>query len=77
MGRARFDGRESSGRLPGLISSTGKRADAPILNRFAITGASMIVESLAKYSELLVIERMRGRVRQLLEIELDRPPSRV
>jgi ABC-2 type transport system permease protein len=37
-------------------------------------GASVIVESLTKYSELLVIERMHGRehVRQLLEIELDR-----
>ena len=39
-----------------------------------VEGASMIVESLTKYSELLVVERMRGReqVRQLLEIELDR-----
>jgi ABC-2 type transport system permease protein len=39
-----------------------------------VEGASMIVESLAKYSELLVVERLRGRehVRQLLEIELDR-----
>ena len=39
-----------------------------------VEGASMIVESLAKYSELLIVERMRGReqVRQLLEIELDR-----
>ena len=38
-----------------------------------VEGASMIVESLAKYSELLIVERMRGReqVRQLLEIELD------
>ncbi len=38
-----------------------------------VEGASVIVESLAKYSELLVVERMRGReqVRQLLEIELD------
>lgn len=37
-------------------------------------GASVIVESLTKYSELLVIERMHGveHVRQLLEIELDR-----
>ena len=39
-----------------------------------VEGASVIVESLTKYSELLVVERMRGRehVRQLLEIELDR-----
>lgn len=39
-----------------------------------VEGASVIVESLTKYSELLVIERMRGRehVRRLLEIELDR-----
>jgi ABC-2 type transport system permease protein len=39
-----------------------------------VEGASMIVESLTKYSELLVIERLRGRehVRRLLEIELDR-----
>ena len=39
-----------------------------------VEGASVIVESLTKYAELLVIERMRGRehVRQLLEIELDR-----
>jgi hypothetical protein len=39
-----------------------------------VEGASMIIESLAKYSELLIIERLRGReqVRQLLEIELDR-----
>lgn len=39
-----------------------------------VEGASMIVESLTKYSELLVLEQMRGRdhVRQLLEIELDR-----
>lgn len=39
-----------------------------------VEGASVIVESLTKYSELLVLERMRGRehVRQLLEIELDR-----
>ena len=38
-----------------------------------VEGASMIVESLAKYSELLIVERMHGRehVRQLLEIELD------
>jgi len=37
-------------------------------------GAPVIVESLTKYSELLIVERMRGRehVRQLLEIELDR-----
>ena len=34
----------------------------------------MLIESLAKYSELLVLERLRGpaQVRQLLEIELDR-----
>jgi ABC-2 type transport system permease protein len=39
-----------------------------------VEGASVIVESLTKYSELLVVERMRGRehVRRLLEIELDR-----
>lgn len=39
-----------------------------------VEGASVIIESLTKYSELLVVERMRGRehVRQLLEIELDR-----
>ena len=39
-----------------------------------VEGASVIVESLTKYSELLIVERMRGReqVRQLLEIELDR-----
>lgn len=39
-----------------------------------VEGASVIVESLTKYSELLVVERLRGRehVRQLLEIELDR-----
>ncbi|MEO6194543.1 MAG: M1 family aminopeptidase [Thermoanaerobaculia bacterium] len=38
-----------------------------------VEGAPVIVESLAKYSELLIVERMRGRehVRQLLEIELD------
>lgn len=38
-----------------------------------VEGASVIVESLTKYSELLVVERMRGRehVRRLLEIELD------
>ncbi len=38
-----------------------------------VEGASVIVESLTKYSELLVVERLRGRdhVRQLLEIELD------
>ena len=37
-------------------------------------GATVIVESLTKYSELLIVERMRGRehVRQLLEIELER-----
>jgi ABC-type transport system involved in multi-copper enzyme maturation permease subunit len=39
-----------------------------------VEGASMLVESLAKYSELRVVERMRGReqVRRMLEIELDR-----
>jgi ABC-type transport system involved in multi-copper enzyme maturation permease subunit len=39
-----------------------------------VEGASMLIESLAKYSELLVLERLRGpgHVRQLLEIELDR-----
>ncbi len=39
-----------------------------------VEGASVIVESLTKYSELLIVERLRGRehVRQLLEIELDR-----
>lgn len=39
-----------------------------------VEGASVIVESLTKYSELLIVERMHGRehVRQLLEIELDR-----
>lgn len=39
-----------------------------------VPGASMITESLTKYAELLVIERMHGReaVRRLLEIELDR-----
>lgn len=39
-----------------------------------VEGASVIVESLTKYSELLVIERMRGRehARRMLEIELDR-----
>ena len=39
-----------------------------------VEGASVIVESLTKYSELLVVERLRGpeHVRQLLEIELDR-----
>ena len=39
-----------------------------------VEGASVIVESLTKYSELLIVERMRGRehTRQLLEIELDR-----
>lgn len=39
-----------------------------------VEGASMLIESLAKYSELLVLERLRGpgQVRQLLEIELDR-----
>lgn len=39
-----------------------------------VEGASVIVESLTKYSELLVVERLHGRehVRQLLEIELDR-----
>lgn len=39
-----------------------------------VEGASVIIESLTKYSELLVVERMRGpeHVRQLLEIELDR-----
>ncbi|HSN86274.1 MAG TPA: M1 family aminopeptidase, partial [Thermoanaerobaculia bacterium] len=38
-----------------------------------VEGATVIVESLTKYSELLVVERMRGRehVRRLLEIELD------
>lgn len=37
-------------------------------------GASVIVESLTKYSELLIVEHMRGRehVRKLLEIELER-----
>lgn len=37
-----------------------------------VEGATVIVESLTKYSELLIVERMRGRehVRQLLEIEL-------
>jgi ABC-2 type transport system permease protein len=37
-------------------------------------GASLITESLTKYAELLVIERMHGRdaVQQLLGIELDR-----
>lgn len=39
-----------------------------------VEGASVIIESLTKYSELLIVERLRGRehVRQLLEIELDR-----
>jgi hypothetical protein len=39
-----------------------------------VEGASVIVESLTKYSELLIVERMRGReqVRKMLEIELDR-----
>lgn len=39
-----------------------------------VEGASMIVESLTKYAELLIVERLRGRehVRRLLEIELDR-----
>ncbi|HEX6898425.1 MAG TPA: M1 family aminopeptidase [Thermoanaerobaculia bacterium] len=39
-----------------------------------VEGASVIVESLTKYSELLVIERMHGRehARRLLAIELDR-----
>lgn len=37
-------------------------------------GASLVVESLAKYSELLVLERMYGRQRvgDLLDLELDR-----
>ncbi|HEV8582660.1 MAG TPA: M1 family aminopeptidase [Thermoanaerobaculia bacterium] len=44
------------------------------VNAANVEGASIIVESLAKYSELRVVERMRGReqVRQLLAIELDR-----
>ena len=39
-----------------------------------VEGAPVIVESLTKYSELLIVERLRGRehVRKLLEIELDR-----
>jgi ABC-type transport system involved in multi-copper enzyme maturation permease subunit len=39
-----------------------------------VAGASTITESLTKYAELLVIDRMHGRdaVRQLLAIELDR-----
>ena len=39
-----------------------------------VEGASVIVESLTKYAELRIVERMRGRehARQLLEIELDR-----
>jgi ABC-2 type transport system permease protein len=39
-----------------------------------VEGASVLVESLTKYAELLVIERMHGphHVRRLLEIELDR-----
>jgi len=37
-------------------------------------GASMIVESLTKYTEVMVLERMRGResVRRLLDLELER-----
>jgi aminopeptidase N len=40
----------------------------------SVEGASMIVESVTKYGELMVLERMQGRerVRQLLEIELER-----
>ncbi|HET9226545.1 MAG TPA: M1 family aminopeptidase, partial [Thermoanaerobaculia bacterium] len=47
----------------------GHRVHAP-----NVEGASVIVESLTKYAEMLVVERMRGRehVRRLLEIELDR-----
>lgn len=39
-----------------------------------VEGAPMIIESLTKYSELLIVEHLRGRehVRRLLEIELDR-----
>lgn len=38
-----------------------------------VEGATVIVESLTKYCELLVVERLRGRehARRLLEIELD------
>ena len=39
-----------------------------------VEGASVLIESLTKYAELLVIEKLHGReaVRRFLEIELDR-----